>query len=172
MNKTITATLTIEDNTISVAELTDLFAGASAKIKGLSVLLNQQSREANSLCKYLLTAIKDDKSAAIMVDQIDLPQSLSALVKLAAEVGNRLDPVAYSEAYEIFCKEVVNGDSVYVDTRFLGMKLFVTRMEDTGTEQKERFNQKWLENFLDINFKTTDTSLTLDVSAVFFGQPD
>lgn len=172
MNKTIKATLTIEDKKISVDELTDLFAGASAKIKALAGLLREQQYTANHLSKYLFTAMKDDKSAAIMVDEIDLPNSLPKLVKLAAKVGNKMDAAGYVEAYSMFCRELKTADPVYIETRFLGMQLYVTRMEDKPGSQKERCNKVWLENFIDLNFNATRKTLTMDVSAVFFGEPE
>lgn len=172
-SKTIKATLIIEDKNVTVDELTNIFAGATAKVKGLSFLLNEQSYKANHLCKYLLTAIKDDKSAAIEIDQIDMPKSLPAIVKLAASVGNKLDPNVYREPHDIFCRELENADAVYICTHFLGMKLFVTRMEDTKGEQKGRANKEWLENFIDINLDKNRKGLCLDVSAVFLSsQPD
>lgn len=172
-NKTIKATLIIEDKNISVDELNDLFSGATNKIKGLSFLLRDQAHKANTLSKYLLTAIKGNQSAAIEIDEIDMPTSLPAIVKLAAKVGNKIDLDVYREPHDIFCRELEKADVVYVCTHFLGMKLFVTRMEDTKGQQKVRANKEWLENFVDINFDKNRKGLCLDVSAVFLSsQPD
>ena len=171
-NKTIKVTLLIEDKNITVDELNDLFAGATAKIKGLSFLINEQAFKSNNLSKYLLTAIKDEKSSAIEVDEIDLPKSLPKLVKLAAKVGNKIDPSVYAEAYDIFCRELATADSVYICTHFLGMRLVVTRLADVNQDQKSRCNKAWIENFVDINLNKERKGLSLDVSAVFFGQPD
>lgn len=173
MNKTIKATLVIEGKTISVDELNDLFSGASAKIKGLSFLINDQAYKADNLKKYLLTAVKDTKTSAIEVDEIDLPNALQKIVKLAAKVGNKLDPVAYQESFPIFCDEVMRGEDVHICTRFLGMKLFITRFEDKTGSQKERSNKAWMESFIDQNFTKDRKGLSLDVSAVFLSkQPD
>lgn len=171
-NKTIKATLIIEDKKISVDELNDLFTGATTKIKGLSFLINQQAYKANTLCKYLFTAMKDGKSAAIMVDEIDLLRSLPVLVKLASKVGNKMDAAGYTEAYEMFCSDLKAAQSVLHETRFLGMSLYVTKIEDPSGQQKGRCNKEWLESFLDVNFNSDRKSLTLDVSATFLGQPD
>lgn len=171
-NKTIKATLIIEDKKISVDELNDLFTGATTKIKGLSFLITQQAHKANTLCKYLFTAMKDGKSSAIMVDEIDLERSLPALVKLAAKVNNKMEASGYTEAYDMFCSDLKKAESVHHETRFLGMSLYVTKIEDPSGQQKGRCNKEWLENFLDINFNSDRKSLTLDVSATFFGQPD
>ena len=171
-NKTIKATLIIEDKNISVDELNDLFSGATAKIKGLSFLINEQAYKANNLCKYLFTVMKDGKSSAIMVDEIDLPKSLPVLVKLAAKVGNKMDVAGYAEAYEMFCSDLRHAVTVHHETRFLGMSLYVTKIKDPSGKQKDRCNKEWRENFIDINFKSERKAITLDVSATFFGQPD
>lgn len=173
MSKTIKATLVIEGKNISVDELNDLFSGATAKIKGLSFLINDQAYNANNLKKYLFTAVKGTKSSAIEVDEIDLLNALPKIVKLAAKVGNKLDQAAYQESFPIFCDELLRGEDVHVCTRFLGMNLFITRLEDKSGSQKERSNKEWMESFIDKNLEKTRKGLSLDVSAVFLSkQPD
>ncbi len=170
----INAHLFVEQKDITVSEMNDLFQSASILLSQHAKNAHKQVVKSSNLKKFLFNAMKDDKSASVLVDEIDLNKGIYQVCKIAEQVGNKITPEAYQETYDFFIRDFVNDADLHVvqTSVFIGMNLFVTKVPESGKEQQEKSDSSWKENYIDNIFKESDDGYFMNLSIEIKGSSE
>jgi hypothetical protein len=165
--RNIKARLVIEDKEVTIDELQMLFMGYLNTLKSHSIELNKHVAKTGNLINLLFTVMKDGKSTAFMIPEIDLKHGLERLVEASVIVENPIRAREYDEVYDMLIREFMspeNQSTVMQTQRFIGMTVIITKVKDEGKEQKERMDQALLSQKQEYVLVPRDEGLVLDLS--------
>lgn len=162
----ITAHLFVEQKDINVNEMNELFKSAALTLRAHSENTHRQVVKSSKLKKVLFNAMKDEKSASVLIDEIDLEKSVYEICKLGEQVGNKLNASDYKETYSFLINTFMHNNDAHVEQTkmFLGMNLFITKIPDIENDQREKSDVLWKDNYIDMIFKDTENGYIMPLS--------